>query len=47
MLQTYEKDGKMHSSIHMDDKQDAARINKAFLKNIGVMLPRIIDPNHV
>ena len=47
MLQTYEKDGRMHSSIHMDDKQDAARINKAFLKNIGVMLPRIIDPNHV
>ena len=31
----------------MNDIHDVARINKAFLKNIGVMLPRIIDPNHV
>ena len=31
----------------MNDAQDVARINKAFLKNIGIMLPRIIDPNHV
>ena len=41
---TYEKDGQMHSNIHMNDKQDVAKINKAFLKNIGVMLPRIMDP---
>ena len=45
--QTYATDGMISTNIQMNDVKDVARINKVFLKNIGVMLPRIIDPQHV
>lgn len=31
----------------MENKKDAARINKSFLKNMSLMLPRINDPGNV